>query len=62
MFEGPSADSVNKVICDSDPVVETYVRRSNFAFEIFILSEVGEQVKDVCGGSAYVVISLEEAI
>jgi hypothetical protein len=31
-------------------------------FEIFVLREAGGQVKDVCGGSAYDVISLEEEI
>jgi hypothetical protein len=61
-FEGPSVVSVKRVICARDPAVETYVRRSNLAFEIFVLNEVGGQVKDVCGGSAYDVISLDEDI
>lgn len=41
---------------------ETYVRRSLLVFDIFVLSEVGGQVKDVCGGSAYDVINLDEDI
>lgn len=62
LCDSPSTDSAKRVICACDPVVETYVRLSIFAFEIFVLSEVGGQVKDVCGGSAYDVISLEVEI
>lgn len=43
-------------------MVETYVRRSTLCLEIFVRMDVGGQVKDVCGGSAYEVINFEEDI
>lgn len=62
MLEGPSTLSKNRVTSGRTPVVETYVRRSNWLFEILVLSEIGGQVKEVCGGSAYEVISLDADI
>ena len=62
LFKGPSVVSENRVTCGCDPVVETYVRRWILDFECLVLSEVGAQVKDVCGGNAYEVMSLEEEI
>jgi hypothetical protein len=62
LFEEPSVISEKTVTCGCDPVVETYVRRWILLFEIFVLREVGGQVKDVCGGNAYEVMSLEEEI
>ena len=62
MFKGPSVVSVKRVTCGWDPVVETYVRRWILDFESLVLSEVGAQVKYVCGGNAYEVMSFEEEI
>ncbi len=62
MFADPSVISENREICDCGPAVETYVRRSTLVFEILVRIEAGAQVKDVCGGSAYEVINLEEEI
>ena len=61
-FEVPSVVSEKRVTCGCGPVVETYVRRWILDFEIFVLSEAGAQVKVVCGGNAYEVMSLEEEI
>lgn len=62
LFDSPSVVSENRVTCGCGPAVETYVRRWILLFEVFVLREVGGQVKDVCGGSAYDVMSLEEEI
>ena len=59
---GPSALSQKREICACAPVVETYVRRSILVLEVLDLVDVGGQVKMDCGGSAYEVINLDEAI
>lgn len=62
----PTVTSWNRVTCVSvrapDPFVETYVLLSSCFLEIRVLTEHGEQVKDVCGGSAYDVTSLDAEI
>lgn len=59
---GPSEVSQKRDICACSPVVETYVLRSTLFLVVFVLVEAGGQVKVDCGGSAYEVINLEEAI
>lgn len=58
----PSVISRKSVTCDCVPAVDAYVRRSTLCFEIRVLNELGEQVKDDCGGRAYDVINLDEDI
>jgi hypothetical protein len=57
--ESVSVNSVKSVICARGTLVETYVRRSTLVFEIRVLRELGGQVRDDCGGSAYEVINFE---
>tara|TARA_R110002060_G_scaffold57739_6_gene67955 strand:+ start:74 stop:367 length:294 start_codon:yes stop_codon:yes gene_type:complete len=56
----PFVVSWNRVSPDCDPLVETYVRRSTLVFDTRVRRELGGQVKEDCGGSAYEVMSLEE--